>query len=90
MMIGNLSFIIGSLFFLPYWKVIVGDDIFIIASVFVSIPQIITCFGLYSHQGYNEKFYLKLKPIKKQILAASFMLGIACFMFFIGTVLFKN
>lgn len=33
--IGNISFIIGSVYFLPALPSIVGDDIFAIASIFI-------------------------------------------------------
>lgn len=47
-MTGNLSFIVGSVFFLPIFPPIIGEDIFIIGSVFIWVPQVITCWGLYT------------------------------------------
>ena len=88
--IGNISFIVGSVYFLPSQKAIVGDDIFIVASIFVTLPQILTCFGLYSNSRFNEKFHDKYLPIKKYVIFSSIILSIACVMFVVGTVEFKD
>lgn len=48
LLLGNISFIVGSVYFLPNEPAIVGDNIFIIASIFIWVPQILTCWGLFT------------------------------------------
>ena len=52
-LLGNLSFIIGSVYFLPALPAIVGEDIFIIGSIFIWIPQVLTCWGLYTANSFT-------------------------------------
>ena len=88
--IGNIAFIVGSIYFLPTLPSIVGDDIFAVASIFVMIPQALTIFGVNTCTTFTQQYYLKTRKIKYHLIGASVALGVACFLFFIGSVLFKN
>lgn len=56
-MLGNISFIVGSVYFLASMPATVGVDIFVIGSIFIWIPQIMTCIGLYVCTKFTAPFY---------------------------------
>ncbi len=56
-MLGNIAFIVGSVYFLPELNQLPGDDIFVLASIFILIPQFAACWGLSHISPYTAEFY---------------------------------
>ena len=89
-MLGNMSFIVGSVYFLAMMPSVVGVDIFVIGSMFIWIPQILICFGLYVCNAYTAEFYYELLPFRKLLVITNMLLGLACMFFSVGSILFYD
>ena len=89
-LIGNFNFLIGSIYFTPGLSSIVGIDIFVIGSIFLWIPQVLTCWGLYSCNHYTHDFYFAFYPWRNTVLAMNICMAFGCMLFVIGTVLFND
>ena len=89
-MIGNISFIVGSVYFLAMMPAIVGIDIFVGGSIFIWIPQALTCAGLYICNGFTAEYYYEMIPFRKTIIFTNTFLAIACMFFAVGSILFKD
>lgn len=88
--IGNISYIVGSVYFIPSLPVIIGEDLFIIGSIFQFIPQILSIWGVCSLNLFTAQFYTKMITYKKSIICMNLCQAMGCFLFFIGTFLFMN
>ena len=89
-MIGNIAFIIGSVFFLPAFPPIIGDNIFIIASIFIWIPQMFACCGLYIMNQFTADYYFANYHYRKYIIMNNSILATGCLLFFLGTIIFRD
>lgn len=89
-LIGNILYTIGSIYFIPNLPVIIGEDLFIIGSIFQFIPQILSVWGVCSLNLFTAQYYTKMIMFKKTIVYMNICYAIGCFCFFIGTYLFMN
>lgn len=89
-LIGNILYTIGSIYFIPHLPVIIGEDLFIIGSIFQFIPQILSVWGVCSLNLFTAQYYTKMIMFKKTIVYMNICYAIGCFCFFIGTYLFMN
>lgn len=88
--IGNIMFTVGSIYFLPNFPVIIGDNLFVIGSIFQFIPQILSIWGVCTLNLFTAPFYKKMIRFKKTIVSINICLAFGCFCFFVGTILFEN
>jgi hypothetical protein len=88
MCVGNIAFIIGSIYFLPNTNVLVGEDLFVISSLWQFVPEIMSIWGVCSLNAFTAPFYVKMVKFKSTIIYMNISLFGGCFCFVIGTVLF--
>ena len=84
-MLGNFAFIIGSIYFLQAFHLIVGCDLFLISSLFQFVGQIMAIWGVVSLNPFTAPYYAKFILYKSSIIWINFFLFIGCLGFVLGS-----
>lgn len=85
-----MAYTVGSVFFLPELPSIVGIGIFVVGSIFVCMPQVLTLIGLHLCNAYTANYYYEMIKYRQTLIAISLLFMLGCFFYAIGSILFYD